>query len=273
MSDELTPEERKALDSLPRERIPAGLEERVVGAMREHGFLEKRRPAIVLTQTRIAGLLAACVALVIGAYSVGLHRGGDGQAPPAFERVKPDEPGRLNQPAATLPEEEAAEPVATAKTLVADQPAKEQPRQAAPSKDEAREDEQKLAEGSLESKQKRSRAAQPAAPAQSEADRAARNAALEKGLASRDNELDDVLESAETPAATAVLQEQAAPAPDAREAAGKKNSTPTFTFVLNGVAVTVETPDSVRVVQDAQGRMLLIYTSDGIIRIRVADED
>ncbi len=273
MSDELTPEERKALDNLPREHMPAGLEERVVGAMREHGFLEKRRPAIVLTHTRIAGLLAACVALVIGAYSIGLHRGGDGQTPPAFERLKPDEPGRVDQPATTAPEEKAAEPLATGKTLVLDQPAKEQPEQAAPSKDEARQDEPKLAEGSLESRQKRSRATQPAAPAQSEADRVAQNAALEKGLASRDN--DDVLESApaKAPPTAAVLQEQAAPAPAAREAAGKKNSTPTFTFVLNGVPVTVEAPDSVRVVQDAQGRMLLIYTSDGIIRIRVADED
>ncbi len=59
MSDELTPEERKAIDSLPRERMPAGLEGRVVDAMRDHGFLAKRRRLIMLTNTRAAGVLAA----------------------------------------------------------------------------------------------------------------------------------------------------------------------------------------------------------------------
>ena len=76
MSDELTPEERKAIDSLPRERMPAGLEGRVVDAMRDHGFLAKRRRMIMLTNTRAAGVLAAGVALIVGAYSFGLHRGG-----------------------------------------------------------------------------------------------------------------------------------------------------------------------------------------------------
>ena len=44
-----------------------------------------------------------------------------------------------------------------------------------------------------------------------------------------------------------------------------------LTFALNGQTVIVEAPDSVRVVKDDRGRMLLIYTSDGIIRIRLAD--
>jgi hypothetical protein len=44
-----------------------------------------------------------------------------------------------------------------------------------------------------------------------------------------------------------------------------------ITYQLDGKTVFVEAPDSVRVVEDEQGRMLLIYTSDGIIRIRLAD--
>ena len=78
MTDELTPEERAALKNLPRERMPsAGLEDRVVGAMRDHGLLAQKRAGRVvrITTGRMAGLMAACVALVIGGYSIGLHRG------------------------------------------------------------------------------------------------------------------------------------------------------------------------------------------------------
>jgi hypothetical protein len=42
---------------------------------------------------------------------------------------------------------------------------------------------------------------------------------------------------------------------------------------LNGSPVVVEAPDSVRITRDEQGRMLIIYTSDGIIRIRMADDN
>jgi hypothetical protein len=44
-----------------------------------------------------------------------------------------------------------------------------------------------------------------------------------------------------------------------------------LTFVLDGSPLTVEA-DSVRVTEDEQGRMLIIYTPDGIIRIRLADD-
>jgi hypothetical protein len=33
----------------------------------------------------------------------------------------------------------------------------------------------------------------------------------------------------------------------------------------------VDAPDSLRIVRDEHGRSLLIYTSDGVIRIRLAD--
>src|SRR5678815_1058426 len=76
-NDELTPEEREALAHLPRERTPsAGLEDRVVAAMREHGHLTRKPARVIrLTTSRVAGLLAACLVLMIGAYSIGLHRG------------------------------------------------------------------------------------------------------------------------------------------------------------------------------------------------------
>jgi len=76
-NDDLTPEEREALSSLPRERTPsAGLEDRVVAAMREHGHIARKPARVIrLTTSRVAGLLAACVVLVIGAYSIGLNRG------------------------------------------------------------------------------------------------------------------------------------------------------------------------------------------------------
>lgn len=46
-----------------------------------------------------------------------------------------------------------------------------------------------------------------------------------------------------------------------------------LTFLLDGRRVVVEAPDSVRVTQDDRGRMLIIYTSDGIIRIHLADDE
>ena len=44
-----------------------------------------------------------------------------------------------------------------------------------------------------------------------------------------------------------------------------------LTFHLNGKTVVLDVPENVRVVEDEQGKVLLIYTSDGIIRIRVTD--
>ncbi len=55
-----------------------------------------------------------------------------------------------------------------------------------------------------------------------------------------------------------------APAPPARGARARA-------YHLNGTAFIVEAPDSVRIVEDEAGRVLLIYTSDGVIRIRLAD--
>jgi hypothetical protein len=275
MSDELTPEERKALDSLPRERMPAGLEERVVGAMREHGFLEKRRRMIVLTNTRAAGLLAACVALVIGAYSIGLHRGGGGEIPAAIEMVKPADNGRADRPAAAIPGEEAAKSPVTGKSLGAEESAREKARQAAPLQDEARKDEQAMAEGTLETlESKEQTAAQPApaAPMSSESDRVAQNEPAKKGLAATESEVAESM-PAETPAPANAMNKSAAGTP-----AQRSRITPGFTqfplkLMFNGTPVIIEAPEGMSVAQDDQGRTLLIYTSEGVIRIRVADTD
>ncbi|HET6348755.1 MAG TPA: hypothetical protein VFH88_06685, partial [Candidatus Krumholzibacteria bacterium] len=82
MSDELSPEELDALKRLPRERVPsAGLEERVVGSMRERGFIAPagtraaRGRLVRLTSSRVAGLVAACIVLMVGAYTIGVRHG------------------------------------------------------------------------------------------------------------------------------------------------------------------------------------------------------
>lgn len=71
--EELTPSEKKALETLPKERMPsAGLEDRVVSALRERGvLLTRNRRVIRLTSLRIAGAVAAAVVLLVGGFTVG----------------------------------------------------------------------------------------------------------------------------------------------------------------------------------------------------------
>jgi len=47
----------------------------------------------------------------------------------------------------------------------------------------------------------------------------------------------------------------------------------TLPFLLDGTPVVVDAPDSVRITQDDLGRMIIIYTKDGPIRFRLADDD
>jgi hypothetical protein len=70
---DLTPEEKKALETLPRERVPsAELEESVVGALRDRGILvPPRRRVIELTARRIAAAVAACLVLIAVGFSFG----------------------------------------------------------------------------------------------------------------------------------------------------------------------------------------------------------
>jgi hypothetical protein len=70
---ELTPSEKKALETLPRDCIPrVGLEDRVVRALRDRGLLERpRRRVIELTTRRIAAFAAACLVLLAGCFALG----------------------------------------------------------------------------------------------------------------------------------------------------------------------------------------------------------
>jgi type IV secretory pathway VirB10-like protein len=247
MSDELTPEEREALNNLPRERMPVGLETRVVDAMREHGFLARRRRTIVLTNTRAAGVLAAGVALIIGAYSIGLHRG-EGEetlrtiAQQAPSSVPPaeDAPAPAQSPPATAPAPE------TDRLESQDAPVKDALERA------------RANESSPE--------AEALAPAPTV-------------LGESKKDLDWQLKPKEEERADASKSTASRLAPQAGGASGRilamdeaSDARPRWiTYQLDGKTVFVEAPDSVRVVEDEQGRMLLIYTSDGIIRIRLAD--
>lgn len=70
---ELTPSEKKALETLPRERMPhAALEDRVVGALRSRGVLAPpRRRVVELTAWRIGAAAAAILVLLTGGFTLG----------------------------------------------------------------------------------------------------------------------------------------------------------------------------------------------------------
>ena len=71
--DQLTPDDRRALDQLPRQREPSSLlETRTVHALRAEGLLQgKRRPGWVLTPAWLAAGIAAALALFTGGVTVG----------------------------------------------------------------------------------------------------------------------------------------------------------------------------------------------------------
>jgi hypothetical protein len=251
--DDLTPEEREALAGLPRERMPsAGLEDRVVAAMRERGHIAKKPARIIrITNTRVAGLLAACVVLVIGAYSIGLNRGVNrevlrnveprtSETPAQLERdetiggLKPpasDNLARQSAPAANVPEQGFIKKEAPPLELKLNTPRiavpKDEKKQPARNDDQVTESMQKtFSDGIAQGVPSATDLASPAVPS---------------------------------------------PAPLRAKATLEEAERPWRTFALNGGTLIVDAPDSVRVVTDAQGRTLLIYTSEGVIRIRLAD--
>jgi hypothetical protein len=72
--EELTPSEKKALESLPKEKVPSAfLEERVVRTLTRHGLLRFREGHhfIRITGWRIAGAMAACAAFVVCGFALG----------------------------------------------------------------------------------------------------------------------------------------------------------------------------------------------------------
>jgi len=71
--EELTREERAALDALPRERIPpAALEERVVGALRTEGLLAGRGDSVARRGRGRPGWMAAAVAAGLALFASGV---------------------------------------------------------------------------------------------------------------------------------------------------------------------------------------------------------
>lgn len=75
---ELTASEKKALESLPLNRIPnPDLEDRVVGVLRDRGILVPPRHRVIeLTTWRIAFIAAACLVLLAAGFSLGQWVGG-----------------------------------------------------------------------------------------------------------------------------------------------------------------------------------------------------
>lgn len=89
MNDEdLTPDERSAFASLPRERRPSDLlEERTVGALRAAGLLGARRRRDPRRAWPRAAAAAAVLALMAGSFALGQRvgtRGAAGEAQPPF---------------------------------------------------------------------------------------------------------------------------------------------------------------------------------------------
>jgi hypothetical protein len=71
--NDLSGEERRALDSLPRERQPSDLlEERTVRALQSRGLLHPAvRGGITLSTGRLTAVAATLVALLLGSFSIG----------------------------------------------------------------------------------------------------------------------------------------------------------------------------------------------------------
>jgi hypothetical protein len=90
--DELTPDERRAFDALPRERVPGRLlEERTVRALRERGIIRTRRVRHLLVPSSwwITGI-AAALALFASGLATGQWLGTRGAAD-AFAQVRRDD--------------------------------------------------------------------------------------------------------------------------------------------------------------------------------------
>jgi hypothetical protein len=284
----------------------------VVGALRERGVLSKqRRRTVEITNSRVAGLLAACVALVIGAYSIGLHRGGGDQMLSRVETVvpRPDDRGIVEVPRTDVPET----PMTDARQAKTGRSASDEMRDARPSVDAT--DAEK---GDVTAPKKESPAEpRPEPAADSEKHRSAEGAGSpeeqEEGLGERPAKVpasqpqkkaqppqetlapqetsqpqrntgwDDAQPPQETQTPQATTKESvrmAKPEPEgvATLAQPQPTGEPALVFartlstLLNGTPVVADAPDSVRITLDDLGRMILIYTSDGPIRFRLAME-
>jgi hypothetical protein len=82
--DELRSDEKKALESLPKERMPrASLEHKVVRALHHQGMLRHPKRRIVeVTGFRLASAVAACALLVVVGFALGRWTGTHGTPHP-----------------------------------------------------------------------------------------------------------------------------------------------------------------------------------------------
>jgi len=275
MSDELTPEEKAAFEGLPRERMPAGLEAKVVDAMRDHGFLAKRRRVIELGRGRVAGVLAASVALVMVAYSVGLHRGQGREMIIPTETLTTPEPGagRYNELGVPPAVGEAEKDQQTEKPAVDAVESREMKKEQAPPAPEAsalRADESVEQVTDAPSWTDEKADAAPKLSRSSALDLRAKRVEEEQSAAPAEGTMQPMLKTSRRPAAG--LDSAARPqAPASRvESFSVAEPRQTLTFNWDGQTFQLEA-DSVRVFEDQWGRTLHIYTSDGVIRIRLAE--
>jgi hypothetical protein len=248
-NDELTPEEREALANLPRERMPsAGLEDRVVAAMRSHGHLARKPARVIrLTTSRVAGLLAACLVLMIGAYSIGLHHGVNDEV------LRKVEPERSTLPTESVRQTELGLPPAIQESADAART------EAAPNTDVEKQLEEMKAP---EFEPPKLNMPQVAAPKDAKKEKRAKTDEVAESM---EKSFSDRLSATDMPVPSAAPMQL-----QSRAASGSAMNA-SRTFALNGGTLIVDAPDSLRIVTDEQGRTLLIYTSDGLIRIRLAD--
>ncbi len=71
--DELTPSEKEAMETLPKERMPdAALEGRIVSSLHQRGILGHQRHRVVeLTSLKVAGVIAASIVFIICGFVLG----------------------------------------------------------------------------------------------------------------------------------------------------------------------------------------------------------
>jgi len=87
---ELTPSEKQAYETLPRDRMPnAALEDRVAGALRQRGVLAPAKGRVIhITTRRIAAVVAASLTLLAGGFALGQWAGA--RQAPAADFVSPE---------------------------------------------------------------------------------------------------------------------------------------------------------------------------------------
>jgi hypothetical protein len=296
--------------------------------MRDRGVLApKQRGKIVrLTTGRVAGLLAACVVLAIGAYSIGLHRGEDDVI--TSVRQEP-EITRMNELGGTAPAPQAEAETATdasdrdalkkKEDAPATPPAPARSREARPVEEsvaaekkssDADKPQESLAETFSEGLAAAGRADDNSAPASKSLEREDRTAALTPPPAAQGFAPESAMQSVapskdehsftlggsslriDAPESIVITEERESntltinssgtlvhirPASAGAELQSRAKplyrplGTVTRSYQLGTSRFDVDAPAGFRIVEDRQGGMLLIYTSDGIVRIRLAN--